>query len=181
MNKGNSIVAIYPSHTAAEAAVKELQQSGFDMKKLSIVGRDYHTDEHVVGYYNVGDRMKKWGGIGAFWGWIWACFFGSAFFFIPGIGPLLVGGPLVVWIVGALESAVVVGGISALGAGLLSLGIPKDSILKYETALMNDKFVLIAHGSTDEVARAKEILSGSNAETLEHHEESRKELAMQTE
>jgi hypothetical protein len=74
MNKDNSVVAIYPSHTAAEAAIKELQQSGFDMKKLSIVGRDYHTDEHVVGYYNVGDRMKHWGKIGAFWGWIWGCF-----------------------------------------------------------------------------------------------------------
>ena len=49
MSKNNSVVAIYPSHSAAEAAVKELQQSGFDMKKLSIVGRDYHTDEHVVG------------------------------------------------------------------------------------------------------------------------------------
>lgn len=61
MIKNNSIVAIYPSHTVAEAAIKELQQSGFDMKKLSIVGRDYHTDEHVVGYYNTGDRMKAWG------------------------------------------------------------------------------------------------------------------------
>ena len=70
MTKNNSIVAIYPSHTAAEAAIKELQQSGFDMKKLSIVGRDYHTDEHVVGYYNVGDRMKYWGKLGAFWGGI---------------------------------------------------------------------------------------------------------------
>jgi len=38
------------------------------MKKLSIVGRDYHTDEHVVGYYNTGDRMKVWGKTGAFWG-----------------------------------------------------------------------------------------------------------------
>ena len=72
MNNNNSVVAIYPSHMAAEAAVKELQQSGFDMKKLSIVGRDYHTEQHVVGYYNVGDRMKHWGKIGAFWGWIWA-------------------------------------------------------------------------------------------------------------
>ena len=49
MTKNESVVAIYPSHTAAEAAVKELQRSGFDMKKLSIVGREYHTDEHVVG------------------------------------------------------------------------------------------------------------------------------------
>jgi len=61
MNKDKSIVAIYSTHTAAEAAIKELQQSGFDMKKLSIVGRDYHTDEHVVGYYNTGDRVQAWG------------------------------------------------------------------------------------------------------------------------
>jgi len=61
MKENNSIVAIYPSHTAAETAIKELQKSGFDMKKLSIVGRDYHTDEHVVGYYNTGDRMGEIG------------------------------------------------------------------------------------------------------------------------
>jgi hypothetical protein len=140
------------------------------MKKLSIVGRDYHTDEHVVGYYNVGDQMKHWGKIGAFWGWIWGCLFGSAFFFIPGIGPLLIAGPLVGWLVGALESAAVVGGLSALGAGLFSLGIPKDSILKYETALKTDKFLLLAHGSMDEITRAKEILNRTKPETLEHHQ-----------
>jgi uncharacterized membrane protein len=170
MNKSNSIVAIYPSHTAAEAAIKELQQSGFDMKKLSIVGRDYHTDEHVIGYYNAGDRMRYWGKMGAFWGGLWGMLFGSAFFLIPGIGPLLVAGPLVAWIVGALEGAAVVGGLSAVGAGLYGLGIPKDSILKYETALKTDKFVLIAHGSADDTTRAKEILDRTNPETLERHQ-----------
>jgi len=170
MNKNNSIVAIYPSHTAAEAAIKELQQSGFDMKKLSIVGRDEHTDEHVVGYYNAGDRMKYWGKLGAFWGGFWGLLFGSGFFLIPGIGPLLVAGPLVSWIVGALEGAVVVGGLSALGAGLYSLGIPKDSILRYEKALKTGKYVLIVHGSMDETTRAKEILNRTKPETLEHHQ-----------
>ncbi|MGA3143601.1 MAG: general stress protein [Verrucomicrobiota bacterium] len=170
MNKNNSIVAIYPSHTAAEAAIKELQQSGFDMKKLSIVGRDEHTDEHVVGYYNAGDRMKYWGKLGAFWGGFWGLLFGSGFFLIPGIGPLLVAGPLVSWIVGALEGAVVVGGLSALGAGLYSLGIPKDSILRYEKALKTGKYVLIVHGSMDETTRAKEILDRTKPETLEHHQ-----------
>ena len=170
MTDNNSIVAIYPSHTAAEAAIKELQQGGFDMKKLSIVGSDIHKDEHVVGYYNAGDRMKYWGKMGAFWGWIWGILFGSAFFFIPGIGPLVVAGPLVGWIVGALEGAVVVGGLSAIGAGLYSLGVPKDSILKYETALKSDKFVLIAHGSMDEIIHAKDILHRTQSETLEQHQ-----------
>lgn len=169
-SKNTSIVAIYTSHTDAESAVKELQRSGFDIKKLSIVGRDYHTDEHVVGYYNTGDRMKAWGKIGAFWGSLWGLLFGSAFFFIPGIGPLVVAGPLVSWIIGALEGAVVGGGLSALGAGLFSLGIPKDSILKYETALKSDKFLLIAHGSNDETTRAKEFLHKTAPETMEHHQ-----------
>jgi hypothetical protein len=57
----NGVVAIYPSHAQAEAAIKELQTSHFDMTLLSIVGRDFHTDEHVVGYYTSCDRMKYWG------------------------------------------------------------------------------------------------------------------------
>jgi len=171
MNRNNnSVVAIYTLHTAAEAAIKELQQSGFDMKKLSIIGRDYHTDEHVVGYYNIGDRMKAWGKTGAFWGGLWGFLFGSAFFSIPGLGPVLVAGPLVSWIVGALEGAIVVGGLSAFGAGLYSLGIPKDSILLYETALKSGKYVLIAHGSDEDITQAKEVLNRTKAETFEHHE-----------
>ncbi len=170
MNKNNSIVATYPSHTAAEAAIKELQKAGFDMKKLSIVGRDYHTDEHVIGYYNTGDRIKVWGKTGAFWGGLWGFLVGSAFFWIPGIGPLLVGGPLVGWIVGALEGAIVVGGLSAFGAGLYGLGIPEDSILRYETALQIGKFVLIVNGSAGDTIHAKEILNHTKPDTLEHHQ-----------
>jgi hypothetical protein len=90
--------------------------------------------------------------------------FGSAFFWVPGLGPI------VSWIVGALEGAIALGGLSAIGAGLYSIGIPKDSILRYESALKTDKFVLIAHGSMEETTRAKEILTRTKPETLEHHQ-----------
>ena len=177
MSETNSVVAIYATHTQAEEAVKELQKSGFDMKKMSIVGKDYHTDEHVVGYYNTGDRMKYWGKLGAFWGGLWGMLFGAAFFVIPGFGPILVAGPLVAWIVGALEGAVVVGGLSALGAGLYSIGIPKDSVVKYETALKSDKFLLLAHGTADEVAKAKDILQTTHPVEVAVHAAKREQLA----
>ena len=169
MNENNSVVAVYASHTTAEAAVKELQRSGFDMKKLSIVGRDYQADEQVVGYYNTGDRMKAWGKTGAFWGGLWGFLFGSAFFLVPGVGPLFVAGPLVSWIVGAMEGAVVVGSLSAIGGGLCSLGIPKDSVLQYETAIKTGKFVLIAHGTIEDTKRAKTILHRTKPEVLNQH------------
>jgi uncharacterized membrane protein len=169
MKKINSVVAVYSSHTAAEEAVKQLQKSGFDMKKLSILGRDYHTDEHVVGYYNTGDRMKVWGKTGALWGGLWGFLFGAGLFWIPGFGPVFVAGPMVSWIVGALENAILVGGLSAIGAGLYSIGIPKDSIIQYETALKTDKFVLIANGSVDDLTKAREILQLTKPEKLNDH------------
>jgi hypothetical protein len=167
--KNSSAVGLFSSHQDAESAVKELQKCGYDMKKLSVIGKDYHTEENVIGYYNTGDRMASWGKFGLFWGWIWGLLLGSAFFVIPGVGPVVVGGPLVVWIVGALESAVIVGGLSAFGGALASIGIPKDSVIKYESALKVDKFILIVHGTMEEVEKAKDILMQNKAESAEIH------------
>jgi uncharacterized membrane protein len=171
MSENNSLVAIFETHNQAEDAIRELQKDGFDMKKLSIVGKDVHTDEHVVGYYTTGDCMMYWGKMGAFWGGFWGLLFGSAFFWVPGIGQVLVAGPLVMWIVGALEEAALVAGISALGAGLYSLGIPKNSILKYETEVKNGRLLLLAHGTADEVQRARDLLHQSGVKTTAIHAE----------
>ncbi|WP_088256810.1 general stress protein [Fimbriiglobus ruber] len=167
----NCVVAVYESHDQAEAAIRELQKDGFDMKKLSIVGKDYHTEEHVVGYYTTGDRMMYWGKVGAFWGGFWGLLLGSAFFWVPGVGQLLVAGPLVMWIVGAIEEAAVVGGLGVLGAGLYSIGIPKHSVMQYETEVKNGKLLLIAHGTVDDVERARELLSQTGAAITRVHAE----------
>jgi hypothetical protein len=177
MGEHNAVVAIYNTHIEAEAAIKELKGAAFDIAKLSIVGKDYHTEEQVVGYYNTGDRMKYWGKQGALWGGIWGWFIGAAFFAIPGIGPVLVAGPLVGWIVGALEGAVITGGLTAIGAGLYSLGIPKDSVLNYETALKSNKFILLAHGTAEETAHARRILQTTRPHSIETHTKAAEEAA----
>ena len=159
MSKENTGVIILSNHEEAETAVKELQRSGFNMKRLSIIGKDYHTEENVIGYYNAGDRMSFWGKQGAFWGGMWGILVGSAFFMVPGIGPLLIAGPLVAGIVGGLQGAVMIGGMSVLGAALFSIGIPKDSILSYETAIKSERFIIVLHGTSEELANAKDILA----------------------
>jgi len=161
MISNNSVAAIYETHEQAEHAIKELQEAGVEMKSLSIVGRNTHTEEHVVGYYTAGDRMMYWGKVGAFWGGFWGLLFGSGLFFIPGLGPILAAGPIVAWIVAGLEGAVALGGVSAIGAGLVSVGIPKDSVLKYDVALKTDKYVLVVHGTPEEVEKAKDIIAGT--------------------
>jgi hypothetical protein len=168
----NSVVAIFSQHSAAEDAIKELKGGGVDIKKLAVVGRDYQTEADVVGFYNTGDRMKYWGKWGAFWGGLWGLLLGAAFLIVPGIGPVVAAGSIVSWIVAALEGAVVVGGLSALGAGLYSLGIPKNSVVKYETSIKAGKFVLIAHGTAKEVAKASDMLETSGTDPIESYQPS---------
>jgi hypothetical protein len=168
----NSVVAVFSKHTAAEDAIKELKDAGYDVKKLAVVGRDYQSEEDVVGFYNKGDRMKYWGKWGAFWGGLWGLLLGAAFLIVPGVGPVVAAGSIVASIISALEGAVVVGGLSALGAGLYSLGIPKNSVVTYELSIKAGKFILIAHGSEAEVARAREVLKTSGAEKIERYDSS---------
>lgn len=159
MKKLSAAIAVFDTHDGAEVALTSLEKAGFDMKALSIVGKGYHTEEAVVGYYNTADRMKYWGKNGAFWGGFWGLLFGSAVFVIPGMGPLLAGGPAVAWIVGALEGAAVVGSVSVIGAALASIGIPKDSILQYDVSVKAGKFMLVVNGTDEEVARASALLT----------------------
>jgi hypothetical protein len=123
--KVDSVIAVYLEHNAAEDAIKKLAASGFEMKNLSVAGKGYHSEEKVVGFYNMGDRVKFWGSRGAFWGGFWSLFLGGLFMTIPVIGHVVVLGYLASVAAAGIENAVVVGGLSALGATLYSLGMPK--------------------------------------------------------
>jgi hypothetical protein len=166
----DAVVAVFAHHRDAEDAVRKLAGGGFDMTHFSIVGQGFHSEEKVVGFYNIGDRIKFWGKNGAFWGGIWSLFFGGVFLTIPVIGSVIVLGHLAAMVVAAVEGAVLVGGISALGAALFSIGIPKDSVIKYEETVKTDGYLVIAHGSTDEMARAEAVLKSSNPTRIDLHE-----------
>jgi hypothetical protein len=165
----HSVVAIYDTHTGAEAALRDLEKAGLDMKRLSIIGKDYHTEEHALGFYNSGDRMKFWGVRGAFWGSLWGFLFGGAFLFIPVIGPLVVMGPLAGWIVGALEGAAVGGAAGVIAAALGSIGIPNDSVVKYELDVKAGKFLVLARGTPEMISHAHVVLGTTGASLLATH------------
>jgi hypothetical protein len=159
MDISNSVVATFADHPEAEVAVKKLAEAGFDVKQLSVIGKGYHTEEKVVGFYNIGDRVKFWGSRGVFWGGLWGLFFGGLFLTVPVVGHVIVLGYLAAAAVSAVEGAVMVGSMSAIGAALASIGIPKDSVFQYETAIKADGFLVMVHGSGADMIRAKDILA----------------------
>jgi hypothetical protein len=169
VEKADTVIAVFADHNAAEAAVKKLSASGVEMKNLSVVGKGYQIDEKVVGFYNEGDRIKFWGTRGAFWGGLWGMFFGGLFLTIPVVGHVIVLGYLASMAVYGIGNAIAVGGLSALGAALYGIGIPKDSVIQYETAVKADSFLVMAHGPAEQVARAKAILDTLKPSCLDVH------------
>jgi hypothetical protein len=77
------------------------------------------------------------------------------------------------------------GGMGAVGAGLFSIGVPKDSVLEYEVALKTDRYLLMVHGTADEAAKASQILKGTHPTKLHtyplRHSEARQAAERETE
>jgi len=164
MKKEASSLFVFDTHVEAETAIRALTRSNFDVTKISLIGKGYHSEEHPVGFYSVGDKIKSWGGVGAFWGGIWGLLLAPAVFFLPGLGLIAMAGPFVTALVGGVEGAVVMGGLSALGAAMMTIGVPKEQLIKYESAVKADKYVLIVHGGIEEITLAHHILDHDVAE-----------------
>jgi uncharacterized membrane protein len=156
----NSVIAVYADHQSAEDAVRDLEHAGYDMKKLSLLARGLTQEQHVIGTDTRARRTGRWAAFGTAWG----ALFGSVFW-IPGIGGVAVGGYLL-WI---LAYAIAGAASGALGGALSSIGVPHDGVLRYETDLKADKWLLIAHGTSETVEKARQIMANSEAERVDLH------------
>jgi hypothetical protein len=166
-----SVIGVYSSMPNAEAAVRALRRGGFPISKVSIVARGLESERDIHGFITTGDVAKTGASTGAWVGGIFGLLAGAAFLWAPVIGPLVVAGPLVTALLGAVEG----GAIGAAGGGvlgsLIGWGVSRNDVLKYEDHLKAGKFLVIAHGNAMEVARARDLLqqSGQASEVTVHH------------
>jgi hypothetical protein len=165
----NSIVAIYETPVDAIEGVSDLRKTGFDMTKVSLVAKESRPEDHIVGYYHAASGMKYWGRMGVFWESVGGLLAGAAFFVVPGIGPVLMTGPLVDGFVAGLEGAPAARGFGAFGTGLSHLSIPGESILRYEFELCSNRLLLFAHGDPSELLLAKETLHRTRPREVNLH------------
>lgn len=169
MNDTPVAIAMFDSHGKAEAALKRLNTAGIDFDRISLVGRDYQTEERPVGFFNMGDRVRFFGKLGAFWGTLAGALFGAFVLVIPVFGHIIVLGPLAATIVSALEGTVAGGAAGALAGALTGIGVPKNSAIRYATAAMAGEFVMTVTGNADEVKLAQGVFRQCDASEVETH------------
>jgi len=159
METRNVTAGVFSTHESAEEAVSALETSGVVFEQISLAGRDCSLGEHVSGYFVSRERMHVRGRLERFWNALSERFSHSASYFVPGIGQMMLYGPLVEWVNSALDRGRVVGGLSAAGAALFGIGLPKECLVRYEEALRSGRFLVVAHGTADEAGLAREILN----------------------
>jgi len=154
----NATVAIYETSEKAETALRQLRLAGLEVDLVSLAGRHDESHEIEACYFKSGGGVRYWGKDRFFWNSVWDALPGWAVLKLPGIGTVMLAGRLAGWVVSSLENAAIFSGLSALGAALYSIGIPRDAVAQFEAELAAGKYLVIAHGPAGEVALAKRVL-----------------------
>ncbi len=168
----SSIVAVYPDHDAAERAVRRLHAEGIAMGDLSIVGRDFQTTEEPVGFVSARDYATAGAATGAWFGGLFGLCVGAAFLILPGVGPVVIAGPLTAALVAGIEGALAGTALGSLAGALVGWGVPKEKALKYEKHVKGGKFLVIVRGEPEVIARAQNLLGEQSADHIDLYDPS---------
>jgi hypothetical protein len=169
MDREQAAVGVYGHIDEAEEAVKTLGEGGFPIDHVSIIAKDLGTEKKVHGFVTSCDVARASARTGAWVGGIFGLLVGAAFVWVPGVGPLVVAGSLTSALIGGLEGAAAGAALTGVLGWLSALGISKEHILKYEESVKAGKYLVIAHGPADEVAKARQILEGTDPAALTVH------------
>jgi uncharacterized membrane protein len=154
---GEAALVVFEKLSAAEAALRVLKASGFDMNNLVVVAKEVYDREQKHRIYRLDGAIISWTRKGVFWGWVMGLLFGSALVVMPPNGPIVAGGPIVCWLTCAFESSLFVGAIGALGAALVSRRLNEEQLFKAEPALKGKSSSLV-HAAETKIKKVKTTL-----------------------
>jgi hypothetical protein len=164
-----AVIGVFADIEAAQAALKRLIDAGFPNDRVSIVGKDLQSETRINGFVTTGDIAGPTTATGAWVGGLFGLLAGSALLFIPGAGPLIVLGPLAAAAFGAAQGALLGGSVGLV----LGHFVAKQHIPTYEQLVRAGSYLVVVHGTDDEVARARDILADAGSTDVQRHDEYR--------
>jgi hypothetical protein len=171
MMNEQSVIGVYDSMPKAEDAVRALGTGGYPIQQISVVAQDLQSEKQVHGFVTAGDLAKGGAATGAWVGGLFGLLIGAAFIWVPGFGPLLVAGPLAAMLLGGIEGVLAGAAGGGLLGALVGWGVSDKHILKYEEHIKGGKYLVIAHGTSDQITTARDILHHTEAEEVNLHAE----------
>ena len=143
------------------------------MRDVSVIGRGSKATEVPAGVVTTGDIAVASAEVGAVAGGLCGLLLGTAFLFVPGLGPVLVAGSFSAALAGAAEGAVVGAVIGGLGGALVEWGIPAVHMQRYERHLNEGKFLVLVLVDSVDVEYTRSVLAPDALDQIDVYERSR--------
>lgn len=163
-----ALAAFYADAESAQRRLDLLMNREAPMDRISVLGRADASGDDPLGIYypGVGERMRGWGGLGAFWGGIFGLLSGAAgLFVLPGVGTMAAAGPLVsslaAGVAGAGAGGAVLAGAGAgqqLAVAIHRMGIPESCIDDMQQRLATGQTLVLMIMDPAEAERWRPLL-----------------------
>jgi len=164
-----TIFGIFPTTAEADAVISDLEKAGFTAKDISVIlgdkGRAMVKTKGQEVTQTTATGIATGGTIGGIAGMI----IGVAAITLPGIGGLIVAGPLAVAL-GLIEvgGTTLAGALTGAAAGgligaLVGFGVPVESAKTYEEALKMGQVLLAVNTSSEQTDLVRRILAQHGA------------------
>lgn len=163
--KNTAAFGIFATQASAEAAVDRLTAAGFSNQDVSVLMSDKGSSKSFATEKNTKapEGATTGVGVGGAVGGTLGLLAGIGALAIPGVGPLIAAGP----IMAGLAGLGVGGAVGGLVGSLIGLGIPEYEAKRYEGRVKDGGVLLSVHcDSSEEIARAKDILKAAGAEDI---------------
>ncbi len=163
--KNTAAFGIFPSHSAAEAAVDRLHAAGFSNDDVSVLMADKQGSKDFAAEKNTKAPEGTTAGVlgGGALGGTLGLLAGIGALAIPGVGPLIAAGP----IMGALAGLGIGGTVGGLVGALVGMGIPEYEAKRYEGRVNDGGILVSVHcDSSEEISRAKDLLKAAGGEDI---------------
>ncbi|MCU7730795.1 hypothetical protein ODJ79_44380 [Actinoplanes sp. KI2] len=164
-----AVIAVFADFDTAHRAVERLLDAGLRPDQISVVGRDLQSELRLNGYVTTGDIAGPSAATGAWVGGLFGLLAGSALLFVPGAGPLIVLGPLAAAAVGAGQGALLGGAVGAV----LGHFVAKRHLPRYEQLVRAGSYLVVVHGTDEEVDQARQALTAAGSTDVRRHDEYR--------
>ena len=156
------VAGTFDTHEQAEQVVDRLLEAGIRPGHISIVARGFEAREKVTGFVTTGEVAGEMARAGAWTGGLFGLLAGSAFLWVPAVGPLVVLGPLVTTALGALQG----GAIGGLMGAILGKGMEEGRVLKYQADLQAGKFLVVVHGTPEELEKVRQVMGENQGQDV---------------
>ena len=150
--------------------MRQLHDAGLALGDLSIVDRNFQETDQPYGFVSRGDYVGAGAVIGAWFGGMFGLFIGAGILILPGLGLVVVAGPIAAALLAGIEGAVAGTALGSLAGALVGWGVPKDRALEYQTQVKGGKFLVIVRSNPEVVASARSLLAAPGPDHIDVYE-----------